>query len=107
MKLTTKSTSLVLVILALTACGGGKAGQAATAESATRVVTRAEMARAVLLSLHAEGYLPPTNVGALAFRDIDGHPLQAWIEALASEGLIFGYPDGPFRPDDPVTRGEA
>ncbi|OGT28647.1 MAG: hypothetical protein A2Z17_02295 [Gammaproteobacteria bacterium RBG_16_66_13] len=107
MKPTTKIIGLVLVILALTACGSGQPDQVGTTEAGATDVTRAEMARAVLLSIHGQGYLPTTAVGTLAFRDIEGHPLQAWIEALASEGLISGYPDGTFRPDDRVTRGEA
>lgn len=98
---------LSLVILAVAACGGKETEPAPAAQPAATDVTRAEMAKAVLLSLHGEGYLPPSDVGALAFSDIESHPLQAWIEALAAEGLLSGYPDGTFRPNDPVTRAEA
>jgi parallel beta-helix repeat protein len=39
-------------------------------------------------------------------RDIQGHWAQAYIEALASKDIIAGFPDGTFRPSDPVTRAQ-
>jgi subtilisin family serine protease len=41
-----------------------------------------------------------------SFGDIAGHPVQKEVETLAREGLLSGYPDGSFRPDQPVTRAE-
>lgn len=41
-----------------------------------------------------------------SFNDIAGHPVQKEVETLAGEGLLSGYPDGSFRPDQPVTRAE-
>ncbi len=35
------------------------------------------------------------------------HPYFQAIETLALEGAVDGYPDGYFRPDDPVSRVEA
>lgn len=43
---------------------------------------------------------------AAAFPDIEGHWAQADIEAMAQAGYLNGYPDGTFRPDEPVTRAE-
>jgi parallel beta-helix repeat protein len=37
-------------------------------------------------------------------RDIQGHWAQAYIEALAAKKIITGFPDGTFRPTEPVTR---
>lgn len=47
--------------------------------------------------------------GALAvtptFSDVGpGHPFLAEIEWMAAEGMTTGYPDGTFRPAEPVTR---
>ncbi len=39
-------------------------------------------------------------------RDIQGHWAQAYIEALASKDIIAGFPDGTFRPSEPVTRAQ-
>lgn len=43
--------------------------------------------------------------GAVTFKDVSGHWAQSAIEKLAGLGLIGGYSDGTFRPDQPVTRG--
>lgn len=40
------------------------------------------------------------------FLDISTHWGRAAIENLVTKGLINGYPDGFFRPDNPITRAE-
>lgn len=54
-----------------------------------------------------------TNPGAPAqlaqaptFPDIQGNWAQSFIEALAARGIIRGFPDGTFRPDELVTRAQ-
>jgi len=42
--------------------------------------------------------------GATAFRDIQGHWAQGYIEALVKRNVLTGFPDGTFRPGEPVTR---
>ncbi|MEM8808475.1 MAG: family 10 glycosylhydrolase [Cyanobacteria bacterium P01_G01_bin.38] len=39
-------------------------------------------------------------------RDIQNHWAQDCIEKLTEQGLITGYPDGTFKPEQPVTRAE-
>jgi parallel beta-helix repeat protein len=39
-------------------------------------------------------------------RDIQGHWAQSFIEALAAKKVITGFPDGTYRPSDPVTRAQ-
>lgn len=42
------------------------------------------------------------------FSDVpEGHPHREGIERAAELGLVGGYPDGTFRPEDPLTRGQA
>lgn len=41
------------------------------------------------------------------FSDVEGHWGEAYINMAAEKGLIKGYPDGSFRPDEPITRAEA
>ena len=36
--------------------------------------------------------------------DIQGHWAQPYIEALIAQGIMSGFEDGSFRPDDPITR---
>ncbi|MEA5467972.1 glycoside hydrolase family 10 protein [Spirulina sp. 06S082] len=40
------------------------------------------------------------------FPDIQGHWAQPFITALASAKIILGFPDGTFRPDQPVNRAQ-
>jgi hypothetical protein len=49
---------------------------------------------------------PGTSAGQSAFRDVQGHWAQAYIDALAKQTIISGFPDGTFRPADPVTRAQ-
>jgi len=42
----------------------------------------------------------------IAFQDIQGYWAQPYIEALAAKKIIAGFPDGTFRPNDPVTRAQ-
>ncbi|HQD74889.1 MAG TPA: S-layer homology domain-containing protein, partial [Bacillota bacterium] len=43
---------------------------------------------------------------AVEFPDIEGYEFEAEVRRLASLGVIAGYPDGTFRPEEPVTRAE-
>ena len=47
-----------------------------------------------------------TAVFAHPFKDVDGHWAESQIERGYKNGSINGDPDGRFRPDDSVTRGE-
>jgi len=40
------------------------------------------------------------------FLDVQGHWAQSYIESLASLEVIGGFPDGTYRPNDPVTRAQ-
>lgn len=45
--------------------------------------------------------------GTSRFTDIEGHWAQIQIEKLEAYGIINGFDDGTFRPDEPVTRAQA
>jgi len=47
-----------------------------------------------------------TETEGSAFTDINGHWAAVQVQALVYRGIINGYPDGTFRPDQPVTRAE-
>lgn len=40
-------------------------------------------------------------------KDIEGHYAEKHIEKLLNYGIANGYDDGTFRPDEPITRGQA
>ncbi|MFN3742453.1 MAG: S-layer homology domain-containing protein, partial [Anaerolineales bacterium] len=67
-------------------------------------VTRAQMAVFLLKAVNGYSYTPP-NVSP-SFQDTSGHWAEDWIEALKAAGITSGYPDGTYRPDNPVTRAE-
>ncbi len=56
----------------------------------------------------AANVMTPGTAAQLAqaptFPDIQGNWAQSFIEALAARGIIRGFPDGTFRPDELVTR---
>lgn len=49
----------------------------------------------------------PLPGGATAFTDVaPNYWAKSYIEALASKGVIAGFPDGTFKPNEPVTRAQ-
>lgn len=70
-------------------------------DDAAKLSTRAEdFALAIASALGARS-------GSSKLTDIDGHWAQIHIEKLEAYGIINGYEDGTFRPDEPITRAEA
>lgn len=63
--------------------------------------TRAQLAQTLMF---AEGY--PRYSGSNLFVDISGHWGKQWINNAAARGIVGGYPDGTFRPDNTATRGQ-
>jgi parallel beta-helix repeat protein len=51
-------------------------------------------------------FVAATVAGASRFSDVTGHWAAAYIEALAERNVIGGFPDGTYRPNEPVTRAQ-
>ncbi|WP_147433485.1 S-layer homology domain-containing protein [Paenibacillus ginsengarvi] len=68
---------------------------------AEKMITRAEIA--VILSR----LLSNTPSSGESFPDVKGHWAQAAIEQLKATGIISGYADGMFRPEQTLNRAEA
>ena len=64
-------------------------------------ITRAEFATM------AVRFFSASYEGEDLFPDIDKHWAKAYINTAAYEGIINGYEDGTFRPDQYITRAEA
>lgn len=47
-----------------------------------------------------------TAAGPLPLKDVEDHWARTQIEELVSRGIIAGYPDGTFRPEELITRME-
>jgi S-layer homology domain len=47
-------------------------------------------------------------VCSIQFTDVpQGSTFYSYIQCLVCKGIVSGYPDGTFRPNNPVTRGQA
>ncbi len=64
-------------------------------------ITRAEFATIAVRFFEA------TYEGENLFPDIDGHWAQDYINEAANAGIVDGYPDGTFQPQQLITRAEA
>jgi len=64
-------------------------------------ITRAEFATM------AVRFFSSSYDGEDLFPDINKHWAKDYINTAAKEGIINGYEDGTFRPDQPITRAEA
>ena len=78
--------------------GGGADDGAAADDPAAGGVTG--LAKAPRPS-HEPAPVPPWP--GTAYTDDDGHPDEAWIEALHTETVVFGCGDGNFCPDEPIA----
>jgi hypothetical protein len=68
------------------------------------VVTRAEMAKLIVTQL---GYANLVSEQTVSFSDVNGHWASGYIELCADLGIVKGYTDGTFKPDDTITYNEA
>ncbi|UIE37741.1 S-layer homology domain-containing protein [Leptodesmis sichuanensis] len=59
----------------------------------------------VTSSLAPLAIAPPSQAQS-SFSDVQGSWAQPCISELSQRGIISGYPDGTFRPNNPVTRAE-
>ena len=60
-----------------------------------------------LAGKHPDVETPPVTLPGKTFPDIaSGHPSQTAVEVLAARGIIAGYADGTFGPDDTMTRAQ-
>ncbi len=90
----------------------------------THTVAIETMAGSGVISGYADGTFRPRNpvtrgqmaslldraldfpAGTASFSDTAGSTHRTAIAALATAGVVGGFPDGTFRPDNPITRGQ-
>lgn len=70
-------------------------------------VTRQYVAKLMVLASGGDSDALP-DVTSDLFRDVpQNHPFAAYIQAAVESGLIFAFPDGTFKPDQPLTLSET
>ena len=90
----------------LAGVGPAAAGAAAGVVAAPNGVSAAEEAVAPTVAASETATADPKE--AIAFVDVpDGYWAKPYIDALSSRGLISGYSDGTFKPDQPITRSQT
>lgn len=62
---------------------------------------------ALVLSSFSMAFADTTTVNSSALSDIDGLKCEQAVKVLVDLGVITGYTDGTFKPDNAVTRAEA
>ncbi len=70
-------------------------------DDAAKLSTRSEDFALAIAAAHG------ARANTSKFTDIDGHWAQIHIEKLEAYGIVNGFGDNTFRPDEPVTRAEA
>jgi hypothetical protein len=67
-------------------------------------ITRGQFTKMLVLSFELTWQVP----GQATFSDVPlGSTYSPFVETAAKQGIVAGYPDGTFRPNEPVTRGQA
>ncbi|MGB9825733.1 MAG: DUF7619 domain-containing protein, partial [Desulfofundulus sp.] len=56
-----------------------------------------------VFAVPGEASKPPV----ISFKDMQGHWAEAVVSRLAAMGVVSGYPDGTFKPDNEITRAEV
>lgn len=69
--------------------------------------SRAQFAALLVRMLGWEEAARTRSHGPPSFPDLQEHWAAGAIELLRVEGIVKGYPDGLFRPDEPITLVEA
>lgn len=59
-----------------------------------------------IIAIAATPIIISAPVEAAEFSDVRSHWARPFIEALAAEEIISGFPDGSFKPNAPVTRAQ-
>ncbi|HBH12465.1 MAG TPA: hypothetical protein DDX29_04995, partial [Clostridiales bacterium] len=63
--------------------------------------------RKIILMIALMLALSAGSAHAVEFSDIKDTKYEEAVEFLSAYGIINGYPDGTFKPDQPITRGEV
>jgi S-layer homology domain len=92
------------VLIAISPAFAGPTGSNSS-NSLTKVAASAPLAESLKVNSNTTAATPAPNQIAQA-SDVGGNWAEPFIKALVEKDIIKGYPDGTFKPDQPVTRAE-
>ena len=72
-----------------------------------KAVTRAEMAKLMVVALGQESNVTAAGNKTTKFKDMKGHWAYAYVNLASELGVINGYPNGNFGPNNTVSYAEA
>ena len=72
-----------------------------------KAVTRAEMAKLMVVALGQESKVTAAGNKTTKFKDMKGHWAYAYVNLASELGVINGYPNGNFGPNNTVSYAEA
>lgn len=67
-------------------------------------ITRGEFAKIITVALGAQNEVATSSI---EFSDIEGHWAKPYVLVAASRGIVNGFEDGTFKPDENVTYEQA
>ena len=70
-------------------------------------ITRAEMAKLMVLALGQDGKVSEASKKQSKFKDMKGNWAYGYVNVASDLGVINGYPDGTFGPQNNVSYAEA
>ena len=81
-------------------------GISETAFAPNKGITRAELAKMIVFTKGLQTYADTSNFDS-TFKDAKGHWAENYITVATELGLLKGYDDGSFRPDQEVSYAEV
>jgi S-layer homology domain len=85
---------------------GSALAESATPPTKSLIKVGATAPLAAAVSTVTPAPATPVNTNIAQASDVAGNWAEPFIKALVEKGIIAGYPDGTFKPDQPVTRAE-
>jgi len=97
---------LLALIIFLPPSPLGAQTQTSSIPTSTETPTTPTATETLTTSTPTSTETPTPSSNYVPFPDIVGHPAEQAVRQLWVRGLISGFPDGTFRPDDFLTRAE-
>lgn len=103
---TTRPQLIAILVFSLATLTSFAGYQSAIAQSVSPPPINQSLAEEKLSSIPKSSPATPASNQITQASDVAGNWAEPFIRALVAKKIIKGYPDGTFRPDQPLTRAE-